>query len=374
MHYCHGMDTDALRWFQLVADGYTVTEVSEVFGVSQPGVSRALARLEQEVGTPLLRRSGRVLRMTHAGSAFKRHVDSLVNDLDDGLAAVSELVDPEAGVVTLAFPLSLGGWLVPGLIRAFRRDHPRVRIVLQRTAVGESGRVSQLLATRAADVELTAERVTGPGIEWRRILVEPFVLALATTHPLAGRDSVSLAEVADEPFVVRRAPSGMRAQTLALCEAAGFEPAILRVRSRRLERHHERLARRVHDGVGDDEALLVDAVERLEAYADPRLGSRFPPARLCLAHRRQQRVGIGLRVRDAEVEPERRSLAARRRAAGLTGTGKRLAEQRVERRFAGICCALTVHLGARRFGIRAPVAALVDRLQRALQRRLMLIE
>ena len=94
MQYRHGMDTDALRWFQLVADGYTVTEVSEVFGVSQPGVSRALARLEQEVGTPLLRRSGRVLRMTHAGAAFKRHVDSLVNDLDDGLAAVERARRP----------------------------------------------------------------------------------------------------------------------------------------------------------------------------------------------------------------------------------------------------------------------------------------
>ena len=85
------VDTDSLRWFQLVADGYTVTEVSEVFGVSQPGVSRALARLEQEVGTPLLRRSGRVLRMTHAGTAFKRHVDNLVNDLDDGMAAVDAI-------------------------------------------------------------------------------------------------------------------------------------------------------------------------------------------------------------------------------------------------------------------------------------------
>ena len=63
--------------------------------------------------------SGRVLRMTHAGTAFKRHVDNLVNDLDDGMAAVDELVDPEGGVVTLAFPLSLGSWLVPGLIRVF---------------------------------------------------------------------------------------------------------------------------------------------------------------------------------------------------------------------------------------------------------------
>jgi len=53
------MDTDALRWLQQVADGTTVTEVSEVEPVTQSGVSRALARLEEQVGTPLLRRSGR---------------------------------------------------------------------------------------------------------------------------------------------------------------------------------------------------------------------------------------------------------------------------------------------------------------------------
>ena len=52
------MNTDDLRWFQLVADGVTVTEVSEIFGVSQPSVSRALARLESEVGAPLLERQG----------------------------------------------------------------------------------------------------------------------------------------------------------------------------------------------------------------------------------------------------------------------------------------------------------------------------
>ena len=220
------VETDSLRWFQLVADGHTVTEVSEIFGVSQPGVSRALARLERDVGTPLLRRSGRVLRMTHAGAAFKRHVDHLVNDLDNGLAAVDELVDPEGGVVALAFPLSLGSWLVPGLVRSFRRDHPRVRVVLRRTAVGDTGQVSQQLATRRADVELTTHRITETGVEWRRILVEPLVLAVPLTHRLAERDAVALSEVADEPFVVRRAPSGMRSQTLALCEAAGFVPTV----------------------------------------------------------------------------------------------------------------------------------------------------
>ena len=52
------------------------------------------------------------------------------------------------------------------------------------------------------------------------------MLAVATDHPLAGRRDVSLTEVAGEPFVMRRAPSGMRTQTLELCQAAGFDPEV----------------------------------------------------------------------------------------------------------------------------------------------------
>ena len=102
------MDTDALRWLQQVADGTTVTEVSEVEPVTQSGVSRALARLEEQIGTPLLRRSGRTLRMTHAGAVFKPHLDAMLHHLDDGIAAVSQLIDPDTGTVALAFQQSLG--------------------------------------------------------------------------------------------------------------------------------------------------------------------------------------------------------------------------------------------------------------------------
>ena len=120
------MDTDALRWLQQVADGATVTEVSEVEPVTQSGVSRALARLEEQIGTPLLRRSGRTLRMTHAGAVFKPHLDAMLHHLDDGIAAVSQLIDPDTGTVALAFQQSLGTWLVPDLARSFRTSHPLV--------------------------------------------------------------------------------------------------------------------------------------------------------------------------------------------------------------------------------------------------------
>ena len=101
-----------------------------------------------------------------------------------------------------------------------------MRIIVERTAVGEDGRVSTELVTRRADLELTAARVAGQGILWQRLLVEPLVLAVALGHPLARRDAVSLSEVAGEPFVLRAPPSGMRRQTLELCAAAGFVPAV----------------------------------------------------------------------------------------------------------------------------------------------------
>lgn len=220
------MDTEALRWFQLVADGVTVTEVAQTYAVSQPGVSRALARLEEQVGTPLLGRSGRVLRLTHAGAAFKRHVDALVNDLDDGLAAVEQVLDPEGGLVSLGFPLSLGTWFVPGLIRDFGRRRPRVQFALQRTEIGHSGEPSKLLLTSEVDLEVTTARVSHPETQWQRVAIEPLLLCVPLDHRLARSSSTSLAAVAEEPFIMRRRPSGMRDQVAELCNAAGFSPVV----------------------------------------------------------------------------------------------------------------------------------------------------
>src|SRR5580693_3325065 len=153
------MDTDSLRWFQQVADGTTVTEVSDLQAVTQSGVSRALRRLEAQVGTPLLRRSGRTLRMTAAGAVFKRHVDALLHQLNDGIAAVSQLVEPETGTVALAFQQSLGTWLVPDLVRTFRAAHPQVSFQL--TQVRDEVQAVALDDSRA-DLEIGTRRGRSP--------------------------------------------------------------------------------------------------------------------------------------------------------------------------------------------------------------------
>jgi LysR family transcriptional regulator, transcription activator of glutamate synthase operon len=226
------VDSDALRWLQQVADGTTVTEVSEVEGVTQSGVSRALARLEAEIGTPMLRRSGRTLRMTHAGAVFKPHLDALLHHLDDGIAAVSQLVDPDTGTVALAFQQSLGTWLVPDLVRSFRAARPRVGFQL--TQVRDELQAAALDGGNA-ELELGSRRdPADASVRTALITREPLRLAVPREHRLAGPlghraagSPVRLADAAAEPFIALGPTSALRRLTDDLCKAAGFRPEVI---------------------------------------------------------------------------------------------------------------------------------------------------
>jgi LysR family transcriptional regulator, transcription activator of glutamate synthase operon len=245
------VDTDVLRWFKLVAEGVTVTEVSEVEMVTQSGVSRALARLEAQVGTPLLERSGRTLRLTRTGEVLKPHVDRLLDELRGGLDAVAQFVSPETGSVAVAFPQSLGSWLVPDLLGSFRAAHPGVGFRLTNARDELHGLP---LDSGAADLEIgtrrfrTGTEATRPGdlaVQTQRIGNEPLRLALPAGHPLAApheeaswssadgrpgdgsRPGIWLAEVAGEPFIALRPTSALRKLGDDLCAAAGFRPRVV---------------------------------------------------------------------------------------------------------------------------------------------------
>ncbi|MFJ3338123.1 LysR family transcriptional regulator [Streptomyces sp. NPDC086766] len=217
------MDLQILRSFQAVADGLTVTEAAADARVTQPALSRALNRLEEEVGAQLLQRVGRVLRPTPAGRVFKEYVDAVLDSYDRGRRAVAEVVDPDAGVVSLAFLHTLGTWLVPKLVTGFREAYPKIRFELHQHE--ENGLVQHLLDA-TADLIITSDDPGHPLITWRRLLVEPLWLAVPTRHPLAQRRRVRLAEVAGEPFILLKPGYGLRGVTETLCRRAGFTPIV----------------------------------------------------------------------------------------------------------------------------------------------------
>ena len=213
--------------------------------VTQSGVSRALARLEAQVGTPLLERSGRTLRLTRTGEVFKPHVDRLLGELRGGLDAVAQFVSPETGTVAVAFQQSLGSWLVPDLLGSFRAAHPGVGFRLTNARDELHGLP---LDGGAADLEIgtrrfrTGPEATRPGdlaVRTQRIGNEPLRLALPATHPLAGRAPATARtrrpavpasgwpRSPREPFIGLRPTSALRKLGDDLCAAAGFRPTIV---------------------------------------------------------------------------------------------------------------------------------------------------
>lgn len=243
------METEALRWFEMVADGATVTEVAELEMRSQPGVSRALARLEAEVGAELFQRSGRLLSLTPAGAAFHRHVGAALHRLDDGIAAVQQLLSPETGTVSVAFQASLGTWLVPDLIGSFRARFPEVRFDLRSKTDEHASAVG---ARSAVDVELSTLHVIEDEVTWRPLVQEPIRLLLPQGHRLADRRRVSIAEVADDPFITLWRASLLRTQLDRLCARAGIEVEV---------------------------ALIADDLPTLRGYVASGLGVAIIPAR-----------------------------------------------------------------------------------------------
>lgn len=217
------MQVEELRWFAAVVADPNVTRAAARLHVSQPALSRSLRRLEATVGVQLFDRVGRSLAPNQHGRALAEHVRRALDELEAGRDAVRRAADPEAGEVRLAFLHTLGTWLVPELIGAYRAQHPAARFRLNQAA---SGTMIEGLLEGRHDLVLTSPDPHDDRLGWRALFREPLRLAVPPGHRLAGRRRVRLAEAAADPFIVVKTEYGLRAITDALCAQAGFTPHV----------------------------------------------------------------------------------------------------------------------------------------------------
>ncbi len=217
------MEIAQLRWFVKVAEGHTVTAAAEALHVSQPALSRGLARLEQEFGAPLFDRVGRVLRLNANGATLLDAARKALAALDGAARTIGAAGDPTTGTVRLAFLNTLGTEFVPALLSGFRSRYPDVEFVLRQ---GGTSRNERELLDGELDVVLAVGPPDRDDLEWHALVDEPLALVVPSGHRLAKRRSVRLEEVSGEPFVTFSHGFGLRPITERLCAEAGFSPAI----------------------------------------------------------------------------------------------------------------------------------------------------
>ncbi len=215
--------TPRLAQFAAVARHEHVTRAAHELGIPQSSLSRALARLEEDLGVALFARHGRSLTLTTAGHTFLASAERALAAVGQAAETVRSDVDPATGKVAFGFLHTLGWETVPSLLRAFRADHPRVRFSLVQN-YGEA--MLDRLRAGELDLCLTSPVPDSADLVGRRLDEQRLRLVVPDDHRLARRKRVRLAEAAEESFVTLEKGYGMRRILDSLCAQAGFRPRI----------------------------------------------------------------------------------------------------------------------------------------------------
>lgn len=197
------LNLERLRVLHAVADRGSVNAAARALHVTSSAISQQLAKLEQEVGQPLLERNGRGVRLTDAAQVLVGHTARVLSALS---LAEAELDAKRTSVVgslmVAAFPTAARG-LAPRALQFLLAAHPQLRIVLreQEPDVSVPMLIKRDLDLLIAQDWANAPLAFGDGLSRAPLLEDVADVALPTNHRLATRATVTLDELAGDPWI-----------------------------------------------------------------------------------------------------------------------------------------------------------------------------
>jgi DNA-binding transcriptional LysR family regulator len=219
-----GMISDSLRYFVVAAKHEHLTKAAEELDLSQPALSRNIARLEEHFGVQLFDRVGRGIRLNSYGYILLQHVQRASAELEDGADKIRELASNIARTISLGFLSTFGITLIPRLIRGFNETSRNTSPF--RLLQGPLPLLRSKLDSREVDLCFSAPRFRDPVYEWRPLYEEELFVVVSSNHPFAGRGEIDFIEISQEPFITLKSQYGLRQITDELCSEAHFSPRI----------------------------------------------------------------------------------------------------------------------------------------------------
>lgn len=218
-----------LRAVCAIADYGSVTRAAAALGMSQPAVTRQIQRMERALGGPLFARGGSGSTPTALGEHVLARARAVLPALDELNAEIGNVSGGHSGMRDIRYGAESGP-LAAGLLPALRTLHPSAAVKLRTGLPGAT--LAELVASGHLDLAAICEF---PGYEARLksdvdrqvVVTEPMFVLLADNHPLASRQEVALADLADACWALEP-PGGdrFREYFTELCQAAGFTPDV----------------------------------------------------------------------------------------------------------------------------------------------------
>lgn len=192
------MELLQLEYFRTVAKMEHMTRAAEKLRIAQPALSKTISRLEQDVGVPLFDRVNRQIRLNAFGKAFLNKVEAALTLLEEGQKELQDMAGLERGTVSIA--TNALNRLSPAIV-AFRKRFPEVNFRINQIAPAETNHIAQLLEQGSVDLGFGPMYFQRPGIRELPVLETEVFLAVPHGHRFEHLRSISLQQVADDPFI-----------------------------------------------------------------------------------------------------------------------------------------------------------------------------
>ena len=202
-----------------------LTETAKALHTSQPGISKAILELEQELGVDIFVRHGkRIRRVTEPGQLVLKSIELIMRELTNLRRIGDEYSKQDAGTLSIATTHAQARYYMPLAVAALRRRFPKVQVVLHQ---GTPGDVARMLRDDVADIGMATEVLTDaeglislPCYEWQHVIVVP------ASHALAKVERPTLEQLAAEPMVTYHTTFSGRSRIDAAFARARLTPTI----------------------------------------------------------------------------------------------------------------------------------------------------
>jgi len=218
------MDIRHLQYFVETARAKNFTKAAQRLYVTQPTVSKMVRTIEDELGVTLFDRSSKAVELTDAGTVIFRQAESIVKSFEQLSTELNDLMALKKGEVHIGLPPMVGSHFFPKIIRAFRDQYPLIAIHLVEDG---ANKIEAAVNDGTLDIGVVVLPVDESRFHTHSILNEPLMVLLHPSHALAGRDRLSLKELAHEAFILFREDFALHDRIIDACVRSGFQPRIV---------------------------------------------------------------------------------------------------------------------------------------------------
>lgn len=189
------MEIAQLKYFAAVARLGNVSRAAQELYVTQPNLSKSIARLEAELGVPLFEhRKGKIL-LNDYGRCFLASVDLSLGELENGVQCIQRMYEAAQNILALGCSIDD---LLPDVLRSFAQSYPEIGI---RQFGCSPMELAERLSRRTLDLAVTARPIAGDTFVFEELGRSEFVILVGREHPLAGRKYVSVKELSREQLI-----------------------------------------------------------------------------------------------------------------------------------------------------------------------------